>query len=313
MAKKFDVTGKGIGILSEKPEKKFNAKEIAGLIYKRYPNECEAKSDRSSRNLSKPDLIQQIAREWHSHWRRAMRNEPRLRATDDRPKLFYFSNNSEEDEVLNISDVAEPIQAIDKFSEHDLYPILGEFIAQELNCYSMRINESKSSNTHGRRGNHWLYPDVVGMIALSQDWHREIDDLSILMKSSRIRLCSFEVKKTINRSNVREVVFQTVSNSSWANYAYLAAESIEDRAAEELRMLCLAHGIGYIKLDRKNSLESQIQIPSKFNDQINFDLLNRLAKENSDAVKFLENVTTFLKTKKERPQDWDLYSENIEE
>ena len=313
MARKFDVTGKGIGILSEKPEKRFNAKEIARLIYKKFPEECDAKGLRSSRELTKNDLIQQVAREWHSHWRRAMRSEPRLRSTDDRPKLFYFSNSTEEEEVSSALDTIKPAQLEKNFIEHDLYPILGEFVAQELNCYSMRINEAKSSNTHGRRGNHWLFPDIVGMIPLSQNWHREVDDLSTLMKSSRVSLCSFEVKKTINRSNVREVVFQTVSNSSWANYAYLAAESMEDRAADELRMLCLAHGIGYIKLDRRNALESQIQIPSKFNDKVNFDLLDRLAKENSDAVKYLDNVTTFLKTKKERSRDWDLYIDNLEE
>lgn len=110
----------------------------------------------------------------------------------------------------------------------------------------------------------------------------------------------------MNRSNVREVVFQTVSNSSWANLSYLVAAKLESKAIEELRMLCLAHGVGFINLDVKTPHESQILIPAKFRDKINYDSLDRLVSENKDAENYLEYVTTFLKTKKLRESFWDL-------
>ena len=64
-------------------------------------------------------------------------------------------------------------------------------------------------------------------------------------------------KNSINRSNVREAFFQTVSNSSWADFGYLVALEIADDAAmKELRMLSGLHGIGFIRLDMDNPPES---------------------------------------------------------
>ena len=69
----------------------------------------------------------------------------------------------------------------------------------------------------------------------------------------RTKLWSFEVKLLINRSNVRECFFQSVSNSSWSNFGYLVAAEIEGQdTLKELRMLFAAHGIGLIKLDADN-------------------------------------------------------------
>lgn len=312
--KSINVTGKGIEALKAAEGQKLNAKEIARIIYDKYPAECENKRIRSSRDLTEEDLIQQISREWYSYWKRALEKEPLLRSTEDRPRLFYITSESEEeDETFEERKTIIKDNTVISYTEHDLYPVLGEFVANEISCLAMRIDEKRSSNSHGSRGNQWLYPDAVGMIPLSSAWHNEVSDLASVMGTSSVRLCSFEVKKVINRSNVREVVFQTVSNSSWANFAYLAAVTLERKAADELRLLCLAHGIGYIALNYSEPSESQITIPAKFNDQVNYDLLTRLASENKDAVRYIENVTTFLKTSKERKADWDLYPEDLEE
>jgi hypothetical protein len=53
------------------------------------------------------------------------------------------------------------------------------------------------------------------------------------------------VKVALSISNVREAFFQTVSNSSWANYAYLVASSLDAKAKDELELLSEAHGIGF--------------------------------------------------------------------
>ena len=61
----------------------------------------------------------------------------------------------------------------------------------------------------------------------------------------KTKLWSFEVKMLVNRSNIREVFFQTVSNSSWSNFGYLVASEIEGTdTLKELRILSSLHGIG---------------------------------------------------------------------
>ncbi len=51
--------------------------------------------------------------------------------------------------------------------------------------------------------------------------------------------------------------FQTVSNSAWANYSYLVAADIDERALNELQILCKAYNIGVIKLNKDNPLERE--------------------------------------------------------
>ena len=80
----------------------------------------------------------------------------------------------------------------------------------------------------------------------------------------RTRLWSFVVKKVLNMSNVREAFFRAVSNSSWANLGYLvAAKTSDEETMRELWMLNAEHGIGVIQLDILNVSESQILIPAR--------------------------------------------------
>ena len=105
----------------------------------------------------------------------------------------------------------------------------------------------------------WLYPDIVGIQDLSLGWHREIKDSVQQYSAKKTRLWSFEVKILINRSNVREVFFQAVSNSSWANFGYLVTSEIEGSdTLKELRILSSLHGIGFIRLDAENPSEVRL-------------------------------------------------------
>gem|GEM_PF-1469222 len=111
---------------------------------------------------------------------------------------------------------------------------------------------------------------------LGADWHREVRDCVNQYSDKRTKLWSFEAKLLINRSNVRECFFQAVSNSSWANFGYLVAAEIEGQdTLKELRMLFAAHGIGLIKLDADNPAESQVLIPARERDEIDWDMANR--------------------------------------
>jgi hypothetical protein len=178
---------------------------------------------------------------------------------------------------------------------------------EEFGVYSKRVDEKRSSNKRGPNGNRWLYPDVVGMEDLGAEWHQEVRDCVNQYSDKRTKLWSFEAKLLINRSNVRECFFQAVSNSSWANFGYLVAAEIEGQdTLKELRMLFAAHGIGLIKLDADNPAESQVLIPARERDEIDWDMANRLATENRDFLDYVKLVKQFYQTGEARLADWDV-------
>lgn len=113
----------------------------------------------------------------------------------------------------------------------------------------------------------------------------------------RVKLWSFEIKKKIDMTNIRECFFQTVSNSSWANFSYLVASEIEtskkDKVLEEFRILFGLQGIGLIELNVASPAESKILIQSNEKREPDFSVMNRLAKENSDFLKYITRIKEF--------------------
>jgi hypothetical protein len=255
--------------LQQNPGQKFTAREIANWIFQTYPDECHQKQKRSTATVNPLDnetaLLQQIVAEIGSQRPRLQKRYPEVKTTEGRPRKYYFTEATDSAEIDHAeSHEASPASNINGsiVKEHDLYPILSEFLWSELELYSKRIDEKRSRNSRGAGGNKWLYPDLVGMEDLSGEWHREIKDCVQQYADKKTKLWSFEVKILINRSNVREVFFQAVSNSSWANFGYLVASEIEGAdTLKELRMLASLHGIGFIRLDAQNPSESQIMIP----------------------------------------------------
>lgn len=301
--------------LEQNPGEKFGARQIAEWIYETYPSECKAKQERSTATVFPLDtekaLLQQIVAEIGSQRPRLQKKFPNIKTTEGRPRKFYFTTQSDVTEV----EEAERETTNSKSSsvhdasikEHDLYPLLSKFLYSDLEVYSKRIDEKRSHNSRGPNGNKWLYPDIVGMEDLSKYWHREIKDCAQQYSDKKTKLWSFEVKILVNRSNIREVFFQSVSNSSWANFGYLVASEIEGSdTLKELRMLSSLHGIGFIRLDTDNPAESQIMIPAKERSEIDWDTANRLAEENKDYLDYIKLVRQFYQTGDVRISDWGL-------
>jgi hypothetical protein len=195
-----------------------------------------------------------------------------------------------------------------KVTEHDLYPLLSSYLHAEFNLLPKRIDEKRASNRRGPNGNRWLFPDLVGMEDLTDEWNKEIRACVKEYGDPRTRLWSFEVKLRLNRSNVREAWFQAVSNSSWSNYGYLVAAEVEDAdTMKELRLLSSAHGIGLMVLDVEDPTESsEIRIPARERAEIDWDSCNRLADENADFRDFISQVRQFHQTGDIKKRDWDL-------
>ena len=298
--------------LKKRPEEKLTARQIAEWIFENYPAECQEKKSSSRGDYIKTDgdLVQQLVAEIGSQRPRMLKRHPELKTTEGRPRKYYYSEKSDVAEVASAEGVvATPTAETNdaKFGEHALYPLLSTYLWEEFGVYSKRIDEKRSSNKRGPNGNRWLYPDVVGMEDLGAEWHQEVRDCVNQYSDKRTKLWSFEAKLLINRSNVRECFFQAVSNSSWANFGYLVAAEIEGQdTLKELPMLFAAHGIGLIKLDADNPAESQVLIPARERDEIDWDMANRLATENRDFLEYLKLVKQFYQTGEARLADWDV-------
>lgn len=299
-----------IGYLKERPGEKLTARQIAEWVFATFPDECQAKKQSSQYVSTDAELVQQLVAEISSQRPRLQKRHPELKTTEGRPRKYYYSEKSDSAEVAAVESAAATPAAEanhSKLGEHALYPMLSQYLWEEFGVYSKRIDEKRASNKRGPNGNRWLYPDMVGMEDLGADWHQEVRDCVNQYSDKRTKLWSFEVKLLINRSNARECFFQAVSNSSWANFGYLVAAEIEGQdTLKELRMLFAAHGIGFIKLDVDNPADSQVLIPARERDEIEWDMANRLATENRDFLEYVKLVKQFYQTGEARAADWDV-------
>ena len=295
----LNLPKKVVDYLKQNPEQKFTAREIAEWISETYPDEFRQKLERAKALHDNASLIRQIAAEIGRARPSIRRRESKIQRTEERPKKYYYTQLTESAEVESAEGISTAATGSEGtvIRELDMYPLLAQFLWSELQIHSKRIDETRSSNRQGAGGNKWLYPDIVGMEDLSQDWDREVKDCVQQYADKQTKLWSFEVKLRINRSNIREVFFQSVSNSSWANLGYLVAgEILGDSTLKEFRMLASLHGIGLVKLDTENPSESQILIPATEKSEVDWDTVNRLARENKDFVAYIKLVRHFYQT-----------------
>ena len=301
-----------IEFLRNNSDKKFTAREIAEWITRTYPEECDQKIKNSKNKLKNEVssaeemnklLIRILVGEIVSHRVSFQKKSPQIKTTEGRPRKYYYTEQSEADEIKIIEENNTGTQSLPL--EHDLYPILIEYLNAEHNLYAKRIDEKRSTNLRGPKGNEWLYPDLVALEDLASEWSGKVTECAKQYGDKKAKLWSFEVKRLINISNVRSTFFQTVSNSSWANYGYLVAAELEEKAKKELLMLSSLHGIGFILLDTETPSESQIRIPSRERTDLDWESINRLTESNNDFADYIEEISDFCLTGKTKKQDWD--------
>lgn len=306
--------------LKENAPRKFTAREIAQGITRLYSEDYIDKRN-NPRFSSEQEFITQIVAEIGAHKDAILKFEPLIQMQDKpRPRVYWFDekcpplNVNEEFIKASIEDTFEDedikIITLDDsktYTEHDLYPILIEYLSSELHLNCLRIDEKKSSNRRGSNGNQWLHPDLVAMQALDQNWNNSVRNCVKLGSGQNVLLWSFEVKKVIDSTNLRSSFFQAVSNSSWANKGYLVAASISQNPIlmEELQMLSALHGIGMILLNTENPSESDILFPARRKQNVDWQSVNRIVVENSDFKNFIDLVSMYYQTGQIRPKEWN--------
>jgi hypothetical protein len=306
--------------LSANPEKRFTARQIGDFILSNYPEFCEKKKLKSKVIESDSHLVQQFVAEIGANRPEIQKLYPEIKTTESRPRMYYWSLKSEEDQVSDIDKGGAFKIAGDEKSdpdinirEYDLYPVLANYLRNELGLFPKRIDEKKSSNRSGPQGNKWLFPDLVAIENLTDGMNRNVKELVSVAGLIRVKYYSLEVKIILNRSNVRQAFFQSVSNSSWANFGYLVTTEISgEDTIKELRMLSSLHGIGLMMVNIEDFTESQIIIPAKERIDIDLNTCSRLAEENKDFSEFVKAVRQFHQTGDLNEAWWDGKTEKVQ-
>lgn len=282
--------------------RKFTARDLALEFMVRYPEEVAEKRT-NPRYDTEEKLIAQLTAEVGGQRTRTAQKICKNVATRDkpRPRIYYWDKdpdlqnvNNEHDEI-DEQEMDTPLVS-QSFSEHDLYPMLIEYLSKDLGLYCQRIDERKSKNSHGSGGNHWLHPDIVALEPLDQGWNEIVRSCVRSGNHSSVRLWSFEVKKHLTKGNIRKYFFQAVSNSSWANFGYLVATGLNGDVESELQMLSSLHGIGVLILDTESLFDSQILIPAKERKSVDWQSANRIVMENGDFHHYIEQVGIYNQT-----------------
>ncbi|MFB1269003.1 HTH domain-containing protein [Helicobacter pylori] len=195
----------------------------------------------------------------------------------------------EDDEQSECSGTAKKQK--NSFHERVLHPLLVKFLDEDpkfkLLCKTIRHEECKK----GEGGEcKWNYPDIVGVYFPYNKYKEETLKFLQHTGQKRHKLFSFELKKELSLSNLKESYFQAVSNSTWANEGYLVVfEEIEDKVLGELRRLSQSFGIGVIKLESEIS-NSKILLPAKER-EIDIPTLNMLVEQSPEDFKpFMEKI-----------------------
>ena len=223
--------------------------------------------------------------------------------------FFQFSKRPTKFFLKKYSDI--PIPAISEksverknqksYSERDLHPLVTRFVYanQHFKAHIKTIFHESSSNV--KKGfNEWLHPDLVGVYLPFDDYDAVTLKLQKSLSMSSVKIYSFELKKDLTFSNLRQYYFQAVSNSSWAHEGYLVIGNLAEDSdlIDELRRLNNAFGIGLIKMNFESIDESEILFQSKVRQELDWNTVNRLIEENPHFKQFMEDVEEDLQLRK---------------
>ncbi|EQL57680.1 HrgA protein [Helicobacter pylori FD535] len=242
-------------------------------------------------NIKEEDKQFYVARKekgTHYYWLKSREREFPPQETPDAKE--------EDNEQSECSDTAKKQK--NSFNERVLHPLLVKFLSEDPNfrllCKTIR-HEKCLKDKKGKC--EWNYPDIVGVYFPYNKYfpyneYKE-ETLKFLHHTGqkRHKLFSFELKKELSFSNLKESYFQAVSNSTWANEGYLVVFKIEDEdeVLGELRRLNQSFGIGVIKLESEIS-NSKILLPAKER-EIDIPTLNMLVEQSpKDFKPFMEKI-----------------------
>ncbi len=222
-----------------------------------------------------------------------------------KPTRFFLKGlvYSENQPSQNIDNEEKKDSEQISYDERSLHKYLSYFVFthKEQGIYTKTIYHEKSNKQD--KYQEWMHPDIVGVDSIIENISDEVVDFTGI----KPKLFSYEIKKELTSANLRVSFFQTVSNSLWANEAYLVAPEIDDdpEFQKELKRLSTTFGVGIIELDLDDPDNSKILFPSIQRENVNVETMDKLAESNPDFKDFLKRVNNDFKNKEIIKEKYD--------
>ena len=283
-----------INVLKHHSGYMMSARDIVEFLYKENPEVFEDIRERRKKKFTHTnDFLMQLTAELHSKM-----GDVHAHKVGSRKYYSIVEGRSISSPSQSKNNQTSRRKKTNDQKEHKLYPIVCEYLWNSHRVFSMRVDEKRASGGRGSVQNSHLFPDIVGMEedpSLTRNWNGDVIAMSNMTLGKNVGIWSVEVKVEVDSKNVRKCLNQTVSNSIWANRAYLAAAKFstakdgmpDEDVQNELNEFAKEHGIGVIKIDDSDYRKSAVIIEAKELD-INWNGANKLAEKNKDFMKFLK-------------------------
>ncbi|MDR1348265.1 MAG: hypothetical protein LBJ63_07585 [Prevotellaceae bacterium] len=221
------------------------------------------------------------------------KGDTRINRYKDKIYYYYLTKNKENISIENIDKEnvrSRDKKAIETYQERDLHKLLSTYLKNE-NIHSKTIYHEESNRKDENQK--WVHPDMIGIQFLSLQSKSSQNLLKAINKTETFKIFSYELKRDINNDHeLKKAYFQTVSNSSWANYGYLVAFEIGDNLKDEMERLNQSFGIGVILLNA-NPFQSKVLFQARYKN-IDFNTVDKLCNINENFKRFIEQTEKLL-------------------
>ena len=201
-------------------------------------------------------------------------------------------NEEEDSEEITKNEITNK-----KILEEDLHIPLTKYL-YSMKIYSKTINANATDiNLKGKMK--WGTPDIVG-VTFKDYINKSVLELFNHINLPTTEIYAYELKLKLTLGNLTEYYFQALSNSGWANEAWLVAMEIDennyDELMEEMKRLNQSFGVGVIKLNYYNPEDSEILFSAKKRNNLDIDTMHKLCY-NRQFQDFINDVNEILEAK----------------
>ncbi|MCL2117998.1 MAG: HTH domain-containing protein [Planctomycetaceae bacterium] len=230
-----------------------------------------------------------------------------------KPTRFYLKDllHNDDTSLIYNQPTTKSVHKNKSYSERDLHSLLSYYVYTYHSIYTKTIfHENSAKKSYAQ----WQHPDMVGVFYPMELWESEIYEVVNFTGNQPVKMFSYELKKELTFSNLRESYFQAVSNSSWANEGYLVASEIDrsDDFMSEIIRLSNSFGIGLISLITANPDDSEIIIQARQKDILDIEMMNKISQINPNFKEFLMRIKIDLNSKEIRKEKFDKIIESDE-
>lgn len=201
-----------------------------------------------------------------------------------------INNTNEED----TDDIIVNNSANKKILEEDLHIPLTKYL-YSMKIYSKTINANATDvNLKGKMK--WGTPDIIA-VTFKDYINKSVLKLFNYINLPTTEIYAYELKLKLTLGNLTEYYFQALSNSGWANEAWLVAMEINENdidLMEEIKRLNQSFGVGVIKLNYYNPEDSEILFSAQKRNNLDIDTMHKLCN-NKQFELFIKDVNRLLK------------------